>query len=156
MKSLTLDNIIYDDNKNKQKISGDNQGENGIAKFNFYFDGNYKHKIKRNIIDNLKVPHYIKIGTECPICYDEIYNRNNALLTDCGHSFHYSCIINYDYKNSFDNNGIYCPICRQDMGNYYNLNENYKLPKICYNLHLNKFNSHFHRMDYFNCFYCQI
>ena len=99
MKSLTLDNIIYDDNKNKQKISGDNQGENGIAKFNFYFDGNYKHKIKRNIIDNLKIPHYIKIGSECPICYDEIYNRNNALLTDCGHSFHYSCIINYDYKN---------------------------------------------------------
>ena len=100
MKSLTLDNIIYDDNKNKQKISGDNQGENGIAKFNFYFDGNYKHKIKRNIIDNLKIPHYIKIGSECPICYDEIYNRNNALLTDCGHSFHYSCIINYDYKNT--------------------------------------------------------
>lgn len=155
MKSLTLDNIIYDD-KNKQKICGDNQGDNGIAKYNYFYDGEYKYKIKRDIIDNLKIPHYIKIGTECPICYESIYTRNNAFLTDCGHSFHYSCIINYDYKNSFNNNGINCPICRQDMGNYYDLNDNFKLPKICYNLYLNQFNSHFHRMNYFNCSYCQI
>ena len=165
--SITLDDIFHDYNNNLVPISVYKQGKNKISKYTLieFYNENIR-KIKKNIIENLKIKHYIKIGEDCPICYEPIYNRNNAFLTDCGHSFHYSCIIDYDYKNSFNRNGVYCPICRQDMGDYNDLKEtkNYefeyniknKLPKICYNLEKNKYNSHFYTLHYKTCYYCQL
>lgn len=180
----TLEDTFNNYDGNPILISNDKQGPNKIAKYSIInYDSDfckyesYNRKIKRNIIDNLQIKHYIKIGETCPICFDEIYNRNNAFLTDCGHSFHYNCIINYDYKNIFNEHGISCPICRQDMGIYDNIKDKYlyfkncnsldyledfemnfknKLPKVCFDLHRLKFKNHFQRMDYFNCYYCQL
>ena len=57
---------------------------------------------------------YIKIGTECPICYEDITNKNNAFLTSCGHAFHKSCI---SKLNEFTM--LYkCPVCRRSLGQY--------------------------------------
>jgi hypothetical protein len=181
--SITLDDVLHDYSNDKTLISGMKQGDNMISKYaylysfmgNDYYYDNHNRKIKKDIMNNLKIKHYIKIGEECPICYEAIYNRKNAFLTDCGHSFHYSCIINYDYKNSFVKNGVFCPICRQDMGNYNDLKDNYKyktnemdklfdfevniktkLPKICFNFYEYKYNPHFHRMNYKTCDYCQL
>ena len=178
----TLEDTFNDYDGNSIKISANNQGTNKIAKYSiidydsdFYKYESFNRKVKRNIIDNLKITHYIKIGTDCPICYEPINQRKNAYLTDCGHSFHYDCIINYDYCNTFTFAGIYCPICRQDMGPYDDLKNKYnksrnsfdnledfemniknKIPKVCFNIHKLKYNKHFYRMDYFNCFYCQL
>lgn len=180
----TLEDTFNNYDGNSILISNDCQGPNKIAKYtilnydsDFYKYESYNRKIRRNIIDNLQVKHYIKIGETCPICYDEINTRKNAFLTDCGHSFHFHCIIQYDYKNSFDKDGISCPICRQDMGIYdnikdkylkYNINNSFdnledfemniknKLPKVCFDFHRLKFKNHFQRMDYFNCYYCQL
>lgn len=179
----TLENTFNDyDNNHKLPISSNKQGNNKIAKYSILnYDSDFckyesfNRKIKRNIIDNLQIKHYIKIGDTCPICFDNIYIRNNAFLTDCGHSFHYNCIIQYDYKNSFKQEGVYCPLCRQDMGIYDNLKDKYKnsknsfdnledfemniknkLPVVCFNPNTLKFNNHFFRMDYFNCLYCQL
>jgi len=44
--------------------------------------------------------------TECPICMSEILNINFS-ITECGHSFHSSCLL----KNIIHNN-CSCPICR--------------------------------------------
>lgn len=162
MSSLTIDDIFHDYSYSSIPISCNKQGDNGIIK-NF----------KRNIIDNLKFKHYIKKGDICSICFDEIWNRNNAFLTDCGHCFHYNCVINYELNNYFSHYGVLCPICRQDMGNYtdikdkypYSKNEidklidfenniNFKIPKTCFNFHINHFNSHFHLLHYNHCYYC--
>jgi hypothetical protein len=168
MKSLTLDDILYDN----IIMSHDKQGDNKNSKF--YYLYNPTRKIRRNIYENLKVKHYIKIGDECPICYETINTNKDSYLTDCGHSFHYSCIINYDY-NSIKNHNISCPICRQYMGNYIDIKDKYsnsnneldkledfennmkiKLPNICFNFHKFKYNNHYHRMNYNNCFYCKL
>lgn len=172
MKSLTLDDIYDADNN----ISSENQGYNKICKYNITY--NPKRKIKRNIYENLKVKHYIKIGEECPICYESINNKHDSYLTDCGHSFHYSCIINYEYcitKNNKDNYNICCPLCRQYMGYYDNIKDKYpksknqidkledfenniktKLPKLCFDFHELKYRNHFYLMNFKNCFYCKL
>lgn len=183
MKSFTTDDIFTDYNNNLTvKISANFQGYNKICKTqlldydsDFYIYESYNRKSRKTIIENLKVKHYIKIGDTCPICYDKINHKRNAFLTDCGHSFHYDCIIDYDYNNSFEEKGVYCPMCRSDMGLYYDLKDKFKeskntldilqdfemnyktkLPKVCYDLFRLKYNKHFFRMNYHNCFYCQI
>lgn len=180
----TLEDIFCDYGADSKKVpvSCSQQGSNKIAKYqildydsDFCIYESFNRKIRRNIIENLQVKHYIKIGEECPICYDAIHHRNEAFLTDYGHAFHYHCVINYDYTNSFKKEGVYCPICRGDMGLYDNLKDRYKgsensfdnledfevnqknkLPKICFDLHRVKYNHHFYRMDYYNCYYCML
>ncbi len=173
--SLIPEDCLTDFNINLHKyhlrISDSFQNENGISKFsyiNIYGDDDiYKRKIRRSILENHKTKHYLKLGEDCSICFDGIWRRKDAFLTDCGHSFHLSCIIEYDYKNSFAKLGVFCPICRNDMGIYNDLKDRYKssknyldiledfelnikdkLPKICSN--------HFHRFRYKDCYYCSI
>lgn len=169
---MLLEDCFNDfDYKYSMVISDNFQNENAICKYsyiNIYGDDDiYRRKIRRSIIENLKIKHYIQLGEECPICYEGIWTRKNAFLTDCGHSFHLSCIIDYDFKNSFAKLGVFCPICRSDMGVYNNLkdryksskngldiledfetNLKYKLPNLC--------NNHFHRFRYKDCYYCRI
>ena len=49
-------------------------------------------------------------STECPICMDAIDASKNSVVTDCGHSFHCSCLM----KNAA-HNGFGCPYCRTTM-----------------------------------------
>lgn len=177
MKSFTLDDIYHDyDYYHKYNISCEYQGDNKITKIKKSY--NPKRKIRRNIYENLRVKHYIKIGETCPICYDSINNRKNSFLTDCGHAFHYSCIIDYDYciiKNKINNYNICCPICRQFMGDYKDIKDRYpyskneldklddfennikiKVPNVCFDSHQIKYKNHFSGMNYKNCFYCRL
>ena len=48
---------------------------------------------------------------ECPICYNEIGNKNNC-MTDCGHSFCFKCIVLCLSTNIESP----CPICRAPIG----------------------------------------
>jgi len=124
---------------------------------------------------NFKIKRYLKIGDTCSICFEEIWRRKDAFLTTCGHSFHLKCIINYDYKNSFDKLGVFCPLCRNDMGNYLDFRDRYKysqngldilddfeknidikLPQICYNYDEGFFNKHFYGNRYKDCSYCRL
>lgn len=70
----------------------------------------------KTVKENLKIKHYIKIGEKCPICYEHIFFKKDAFLTDCGHSFHLSCIHSYEMANMYNDRGIFCPVCRSDMG----------------------------------------
>lgn len=47
---------------------------------------------------------------ECPICFDTIEKNTNCVTTECGHTFHCSCLM----KNTATN-GFGCPMCRQVM-----------------------------------------
>ena len=47
---------------------------------------------------------------ECPICMDVIDQNSNLVITECGHSFHCSCLM----KNTA-HNGFGCPNCRTMM-----------------------------------------
>jgi hypothetical protein len=44
---------------------------------------------------------------ECSICLDDIESSKNKLTTECGHTFHTSCLL----KNA-SINGFGCPMCR--------------------------------------------
>ena len=68
---------------------------------------------------------------ECCICMDDMCNKTNILTTECGHSFHTTCMMkNVAY------NGFHCPCCRtvivdvsdvsdvdEDTDTYYSNNE---------------------------------
>jgi hypothetical protein len=46
---------------------------------------------------------------ECPICINELVKTTNYTITQCGHEFHSSCLIqSCRQKNS-------CPICRKNL-----------------------------------------
>ena len=47
---------------------------------------------------------------ECPICMDCIESTKNCVTTDCGHTFHSSCLM-----KSVAHNGFACPYCRAAM-----------------------------------------
>lgn len=48
--------------------------------------------------------------SDCPICYELIQKGVNCMITECGHSFHTSCLLTH---TSF--NGYGCPCCRAQM-----------------------------------------
>jgi len=45
---------------------------------------------------------------ECPICLEDIFMNKNCVTTECGHTFHCSCLL----KNA-SHNGFGCPFCRK-------------------------------------------
>jgi hypothetical protein len=47
---------------------------------------------------------------ECPICMDPIEGAKNCVTTDCGHTFHATCLM-----TSVAHNGFGCPYCRTAM-----------------------------------------
>lgn len=47
---------------------------------------------------------------DCPICMDCIEISKNCVTTECGHSFHASCLM-----TSVAHNGFGCPYCRAKM-----------------------------------------
>ena len=53
-----------------------------------------------------------KIGNdyECPICCQNIENKNIIHITKCNHTFHYKCI-----EKAIDKNILDCPICRCNL-----------------------------------------
>ena len=46
---------------------------------------------------------------DCPICLETI-EKNNYIRTECGHTFHASCLMRHTATN-----GYTCPCCRSDM-----------------------------------------
>ena len=65
-----------------------------------------------------KTKSYIKIGEECPICFDPIIHKKNAYLTGCGHAYHRKCVFNsiqakWEIKPY---STLRCPMCRSNLG----------------------------------------
>jgi len=124
MKSLTLEDVLYAHECPKQGIT---IGESELNRYTYKWElvpvlhneGKEKRKVLRRKIqikkteEILKTKHYIPLGEECAICFEGIFNVKNAFLNECGHGFHYSCIVQSTfYKTS-------CPICRrQDVDIY--------------------------------------
>jgi hypothetical protein len=47
---------------------------------------------------------------DCPICMEDIEPTKNCVHTECGHTFHSSCLMNNIIRNGFG-----CPYCRTVM-----------------------------------------
>ena len=47
---------------------------------------------------------------ECPICLEPVSQEKNCMITECGHCFHSSCIM-----QNASLNGFQCPYCRTKM-----------------------------------------
>lgn len=50
------------------------------------------------------------LALECPICMDTIEGLCNRVVTECGHAFHCSCLMQNTAHNGFG-----CPYCRTKM-----------------------------------------
>ncbi len=81
----------------------------------------------------LNVRAYIHIGSTCPICLTSINHKRNAWITNCGHSFHRSCLMQ-SYNSYMNNPNIIkytncmpCPMCR------------YELPTCCCGFEIEKY-----------------
>jgi hypothetical protein len=103
------------------------QPQHMISKTKMVIKKCISHIQPKCIHENLKQKHYIMFGEECPICYEPILHKRSAFLTDCGHAFHYKCIMDYEYHNTinYKNFNTVCPICRQHMGYYQELKNKY-------------------------------
>lgn len=64
--------------------------------------GQSETKLLELTIDGLK--------DKCPICMEEIESEKNRVITDCGHAFHCSCLMQNAAYNGFG-----CPYCRSTM-----------------------------------------
>ena len=54
-------------------------------------------------------------GNACAICLNN--NKSNRIVTNCGHSYHRSCL-----KQVTNTNNSKCPMCRGNIERSYNLN----------------------------------
>lgn len=132
MKSLTVEDVLYCHERNsnvylaspfeKQVVFPCSIGENTIEKQTEYFtvltrNGGKtclaKHKVPKTVDANLRRRHYIPMGEECAICYEGIFHKRNAQLTDCGHAFHFSCI--QQTVLSAKTAELGCPLCREPI-----------------------------------------
>lgn len=68
-------------------------------------------KIKKLRKNKIKV---LEINDICPICYDEIRNKNKISQLKCGHIFHQECISEWTKQSKDGNN---CPVCRTVIEN---------------------------------------
>ena len=64
-------------------------------------------------------PEELTMNNTCTICLEELGERNTTTL-ECGHSFHYRCIFQWNTQHNS------CPFCRQpinpdDEANYDNV-----------------------------------
>lgn len=67
---------------------------------------------------DLSVRSYIKWGEICCICFDPIWHKRTALLTECGHAYHRGCMQTM-YEIGVSTNKHYdfcCPMCRKNLG----------------------------------------
>ena len=67
--------------------------------------------------ENFSVIHVIKddelslfVSNCCPICLQKITTEKNNCITECGHSFCFSCFIEHCLNHK--SNDVICPICR--------------------------------------------
>jgi hypothetical protein len=65
---------------------------------------------------DIKRKVYIKQGEECSICLDSIFQKNNAYLTSCGHSFHKLCLFKAFEAKAATTASFACPLCRARLG----------------------------------------
>jgi len=49
-------------------------------------------------------------NNDCPICYEQIPHNINCSTTECGHTFHTTCLMKHTVYNGYD-----CPCCRSLM-----------------------------------------
>lgn len=61
---------------------------------------------------------------ECPICF-EVLTQDNITKTNCNHIYCFNCI-----NQLIENNNINCSLCRTEVKNYKNKNDNFKIIKI--------------------------
>ena len=62
---------------------------------------------------NTKVVESVPVSVlspECPICMEVIVTSKNIVVTECGHTFHCSCLM-----ANVAHNGFSCPYCRTAM-----------------------------------------
>jgi hypothetical protein len=157
----TLENIFHCDERNRWLYA---EGNELISPVPIQI-GYSQITREKTVLENLNHRHYIKIGEECIICCQPILHKANAVLTECGHYFHNSCVKKY-YEMNFNQIGS-CPLCRQDIGEGPNLQiycNSHKvldkledfwmhfdtlIPKKCYDLDIDEEN-HVHLLSLHN------
>ena len=54
--------------------------------------------------------------TKCAICMTDYATQTSSVSLECGHGFHYQCLLKWNLQSSSQANHKSCPMCRTDMG----------------------------------------
>jgi hypothetical protein len=82
---------------------------------------------------------------DCPICLDEMNETKNKTITDCGHKFHTSCLM-----QNISLNGFGCPYCREKL---FKSTKNDNVRKVVFISDLNFIENENYIFDGFRCFH---
>ena len=52
---------------------------------------------------------------ECSICISDFSKNKSKVTLDCGHEFHYKCLLQWNLQDSSSENHQRCPLCRTDL-----------------------------------------
>lgn len=52
---------------------------------------------------------------QCPICISDFSVNKSKVTLDCGHEFHYKCLLQWNLQDSSSENHQRCPLCRTDL-----------------------------------------
>ena len=65
--------------------------------------------VNTKVVESVPLPDPV-LSPECPICMEVIVTTKNIVVTECGHTFHCSCLM-----ANVAHNGFSCPYCRTAM-----------------------------------------
>jgi hypothetical protein len=54
--------------------------------------------------------------TKCAICMNDYDTQKSKVSLECGHGFHYQCLLKWNLQSSSQTNHKSCPMCRTDIG----------------------------------------
>ena len=75
---------------------------------NFHYFRCYNGNIKTQMSKYIKIPQYINPYEDiCCICLEHFTTSKNSIITQCGHKYHKSCIVQLDQNNILD-----CSMCK--------------------------------------------
>ena len=66
--------------------------------------------VNTKVVESVPMPVLSPDPVECPICMEVIITTKNIVVTECGHTFHCSCLM-----ANVAHNGFSCPYCRTAM-----------------------------------------
>ncbi len=70
--------------------------------------------IEYSVSNNLQFNPSTDSNDECSICMTDD-QTSNMIKTNCNHSFHYNCIVNWIGVSLINNGNASCPYCRQNI-----------------------------------------
>jgi hypothetical protein len=105
-------NLIQKKNKETKDEYLDNHEEDSVS------DSANVYEEKIDTVVSAQSSNCDSIDSEekCAICLCDFEDMKSKVVLECSHTFHYSCILQWNLQSRDGTNHHSCPVCRSDMG----------------------------------------